>query len=34
MTEYSVSELAYRDQLIAEIKDLMRTLGVDIDEEL
>lgn len=34
MTDYSPAELAYRDQLIAEIHDLMLTLGVDIDEEL
>ena len=26
MTEYSVSELAYRDQLIAEINDLLAEL--------
>lgn len=34
MDTYTPAELAYRDQLIAEIHDLMRTLGVDIDEEL
>jgi hypothetical protein len=33
VSEYSVAELAYRDQLIAEIQDLLRSMGVDIDEE-
>ena len=33
MTEYSVAEQAYRDQVIAEIKDLLRELGADMNEE-
>ena len=32
MTEYSVSELAYRDQLIAEINDLLAELETVIEE--
>lgn len=33
MTEYSPAELAYRDQLIAEIHDLFADLGVVIEEQ-
>jgi len=34
MTTYSPAELAYRDQLIADIEHLLKELGVEKVEEL
>jgi hypothetical protein len=34
MTTYTPAELAYRDQLIADIKHLLSELGIDTVEEL
>lgn len=33
MTDYSVAEMAYRDQLMAEIRDLCEELNIQIEHE-